>query len=77
MAHREHKIPCPKCGQFLRHRALSGLHWCANPDCPDYKGVPPIRVRCDARGHIALTKALGDEGWKAHEKEKKEQRNEQ
>ena len=35
---------CPKCGGQLRHRALSGLYWCPNKECPDYSGVPPIKV---------------------------------
>ncbi len=60
----EHKIPCPKCGQPMRHRVLSGLWWCANTKCSDYKGVPPIKVNANyAEMGKNLMYAMSDEAW--------------
>lgn len=58
---RERKIPCPKCGQPLRHRALSNLRWCANPTCPDYKGIPPIEVNIKISQNLLYS--MSDEAW--------------
>lgn len=66
-----HKIPCPKCGQPLRHRVISNLRWCANQDCPDYHGVPPIKVDASKYAEMgkALRHAMSDEVWAEVDKE--------
>jgi len=53
----------------MRHRALSGLWWCPTPKCPDYKGIPPIKV--NRQPNMELIEALSDKGWKAYEAELK------
>ena len=60
-----HKIPCPKCKQPLRHRGLSNLYWCNNPQCATYKGVPPIKVNAEAMVRMGehLRHAMSDEVW--------------
>lgn len=52
MKRTERPIPCPKCGEPLRHRALSGLRWCANVNCADYKGRPPINYQPKVDTHL-------------------------
>lgn len=62
-----HQIPCPKCGSPLRHRVLSNLRWCANSECPDYRGRPPIKV-LPVRFYN-LYYAMGDRVWRKVEED--------
>lgn len=64
---KEHKIPCPRCHLPMRHRVVSNLRYCANPNCLNYKGIPPInvpKIRNDS-----LVNAFSDEVWQEVEKE--------
>jgi len=63
----DYHILCPKCHNPMRHRALSGLWWCPNTECSDYKGIPPIKV--NRQPNMDLIEALSDKGWKAYEAE--------
>jgi len=40
----DHVIYCPVCKKPMRHRVISNLRYCANPECDNYKGIPPIKV---------------------------------
>jgi ssDNA-binding Zn-finger/Zn-ribbon topoisomerase 1 len=62
------KIPCPKCGEPLRHRVISNLRYCANVNCPDYKGIPPIKLNRTFRND-SLINAFSDEAWAEVEKD--------
>lgn len=66
-----YRIICPKCNKPMRHRALSGLWWCPNSECPDYKGIPPIKVNW--RPNIELIEALSEKGWASYEAELKKE----
>ena len=61
----DHPILCPKCHQPLRHRGISNLRYCINPQCPDYKGIPPIKVNTDTmiQAQKDLANAMSDEVW--------------
>ena len=74
MSGMDRKVPCPKCGKPLRHRAISNLRYCVNPQCPTYKGIPPIKVNW--KPNLDLVHATSDEVWAKVEKEISDENNE-
>jgi hypothetical protein len=55
---------CSKCGLPLRHRIISNLRFCVNPQCEDYHGIPPIDVSSKVMRNTNLEHAFSPEVWK-------------
>lgn len=47
----------------MRHRVISNLRYCANMNCPTFKGIPPIKVNRNYYKDGADLKHAMDSGW--------------